>query len=449
LWIALAACASTLWLAVSNYLSQDVAAIPFLWVLPLTLYLLSFVLCFEWDGWYRPEIFRWLLPAAWIAIGSRIGLAGRSGDLRVDIAVMLAALFILCMFCHGELARTKPVRRQELAFFYLMIATGGAVGGIFVGLVAPSVFSTFVELPIGVVASVFLSLVLIYGVTSKGRLIRLAALAIAAFVAASSFHGGTTNVATERNFYGTLQIRDSGEGDLATRTLYNGRTAHGVEFLSAGRRDLPTAYYGKRSGIGLLLAASDFSNRRVAIVGLGAGTLAAYGRKGDVFRFYEINPAVIQAASTHFHFLADGAAATDVVTGDGRLRLEQEPLHSLDLIVLDAFSDDAIPVHLLTREAFQVYFARLRAGHSLAIHVTNRYLDLNPVVESLARAFQKNVLRIHSPADPEEQTLAADWAVVSGSDETTVKLRPFADSGPRKYGPLWTDEYSNLFQVWR
>jgi hypothetical protein len=449
LWIALAACGSTLWLAVSNYLSQEVAAIPFLWVLPLSLYLLSFVLCFEWEGWYRPALFRWLLPAAWIAIGSRVGLTGKSGDLRVDIPVLLAALFIVCLFCHGELARTKPVRRQGLAFFYLTIATGGAIGGVFVGVAAPNVFSSFLELPISVVASVFLALVLIYGVTSRGRLIRLAALAIAAFVAASSFRGGTTNVASARNFYGTLQIRDSGEGDLATRTLYNGRTEHGVEFLSAGRRDVPTAYYGHKSGIGLLLDSSMAANRRVAIVGLGAGTLAAYGRKGDFFRFYEIDPAVIQAASTDFHFLEDSAAATDVVTGDGRLRLEQEPLHSFDLIVLDAFSDDAIPVHLLTREAFQVYFARLRAGCPLAIHVTNRYLDLSPVVESLAAAFQKSVLRIASPGDPERQTLAANWDIVSDSDETIGKLRPYADPGGGKRGPLWTDEYSNLFQVWR
>jgi hypothetical protein len=449
LWIGLAACASTLWLAVSNYLSQEVAAIPFLWVLPLTLYLLSFVLCFDSDRCYRPALFRWLLPAAWVAIGSRIGVTGASGDLRVDIPLMLSALFILCLFCHGELARTKPVRRQGLAFFYLTIAAGGALGGVFVGFAAPNLFSTFLELPIGIVGSVFLSLVLIYGIVSPGRLIRLAALAIAAFVAASSFHGGTTNVVSERNFYGTLQIRDSGQGDMAARTLYNGRTAHGMEFLPAWRRDTPASYYGKQSGIGLLFGASKVPNRRVAIVGLGTGTLAAYGRKGDFFRFYEINPAVIQAASTYFHFLEDSAASTDVVAGDGRLRLEQEPLQSFDLIVLDAFSDDTIPIHLLTREAFQVYFARLRAGRPLVIHVTNRYLDLNPVVESLAAAFQKRVLQIHSQADPEGRIVEANWDIVSGGDETTEKLRPYADPGPGRRGPLWTDDYSNLFQIWR
>ena len=215
------------------------------------------------------------------------------------------------------------------------------------------------------------------------------------------------------------------------------------------RRPAPTAYYGPRSGIGLLLDTAAPPHRHVAIVGLGAGTLAAYGRKGDSFRFYEINPAVIQAARRNFQFLADSAAAVDVVEGDGRLRLEQEPERSFDLIVLDAFSDDAIPVHLLTREAFQTYFARLRPGCPLAVHVTNRYLDLNPVVEAQARALGKSVARIHSATDSVQQTLAADWAVVGDADGPMVTLRPYADAAQVRAGPLWTDEYSNLFQLWK
>jgi len=449
LWIALAACPSALWLAVSNYLSQEVAPIPLLWVLPLTLYLLSFVLCFGWDGWYQRRLFRWLLPLAWIGIGWRIGLSRATGELRMDLVVQLAALFILCLFCHGELARTKPVPRQQLPFFYLMAATGGAVGGIFVALVAPTVFSSYLELPISLVATMFLSLKLIYGIASRGHLIRLGTLATAAFVAALSFRGEATRVATVRNFYGALQIRDSGKGDDAIRTLYNGRTAHGVEFLSASRRHTPTAYYGRRSGIGLLLGASQEPNRHVAIIGLGAGTLATYGRKGDLFRFYELNPAVIQAASENFHFLGDSSATIEVVDGDGRLRLEQEPSQSFDLIVLDAFSDDAIPVHLLTREAFQVYFTRLRPGSTLAVHITNSYLDLDPVVETLARALRKGVVHIRSTGDPREHTFSAVWDIVSGRSATIETLRKYAGPAQPRPGPLWTDEYSNLFQVWR
>jgi hypothetical protein len=441
LWIALAAGPSTLWLATANYLSQEVAAIPFLWVIPLGLYLLSFIVCFEWEGWYRPKLFRWLLPAAWIAMGSRIGLAGSGGDPRLDIPVLLAALFVCCLFCHGELARTKPAPRQGLAFFYLTVAAGGALGGVFVGLAAPNLFPIFLELPIGVVGTVFLALALLYGITSARRLIRLGLVAVAAFVVSSTYSGGRTSVVRERNFYGTLQIADSGQGDAAVRTLYNGRTVHGVEFLSPALRRMPTTYYGELSGVGIVLETVRAPNRRVAIVGLGAGTLATYGRSGDFFRFYEINPAVIRAAAEQFHFLSDSKAATDVVEGDGRLGLQREPAGSFDAIVLDAFSDDAIPVHLLTQEAFELYFTRLRAGCPLAIHVTNRYLDLNPVVEALAGAVHKQVVRIHSPGDAERQTLAADWAVVS--DSTAYGHAERRERAVR----AWTDDYSNLFQA--
>jgi len=444
LWIALAACASTLWLGIANYLSQEVAAIPFLWVLPLGLYLLSFILCFDREGWYRPGLFRWLLPAAWIAMGSRIGLTGSQGDLRLDIPLLLAALLVCCLFCHGELARTKPAPRQGLAFFYLMVAAGGAMGGVFVALAAPSLFPIFLELPIGIVGTVFLALALLYGVTSARRLIRLAVVAVGAFAIASTFSGGKTSVLRERNFYGTLLIGDSGEGEAAVRTLYNGRTVHGVEFLSPARRRLPTTYYGEQSGAGVVLGTSRTPNRRVAFIGLGAGTLATYGRSGDFFRFYEINPAVIRAASEYFHFLGDSRAATDVVEGDGRLGLEREPPASFDAIVLDAFSDDAIPVHLLTQEAFALYFARLRAGGPLVIHLTNRYLDLNPVVEALAGAAHKGVVRIHSPGDAERQTLSADWAVVSAEASAYGRGEP-----PRRAVRPWTDGFSNLFQAWK
>jgi len=440
LWIALAACACTLWLATSNYLSRNVAAIPFLWVLPMGLYLLSFILCFEWEGCYRPRWFRWLLPVAWLAVGSRIGIAGASANPRLDLPVLLAGLFVCCMFCHGELARTKPAPRQGLAFFYLMVAAGGALGGLFVAVVAPSAFSTFLELPIGIVASVFLALMLLWGIPPGRRLARLAVVAAAAFAFAATYSGGVTDLVRERNFYGPLRVADSGKGDRAVRRLFSGRTVHGIEFLAPERRREATAYYGERSGAGLVLGMGRAANRRVAVVGLGAGTLAAYGRQGDRFRFYEIDPAVIRAAREQFHFLADSAAATDVVEGDGRLMLEREPAASFDAIVLDAFTDDAIPVHLLTREAFQMYFSRLRDGCPLVIHLTNRYLDLVPVVEAVSEALDKGVVQMHSAGDGYSQTLAADWAVVSD-----LQPRREAPGGVRP----WTDEYSNLFQALR
>jgi SAM-dependent methyltransferase len=432
LWIALAACASALWLAVANHLSQEVAPVPFLWVLPLSLYLLSFILCFEGHNWYRPAVFRWLMPAAWITAGYTMA---KPAGLRLEISAFSVALFIWCMFCHGELSRTKPRGRRDLTFFYLMLALGGALGALFVGVAAPNLFSTYLELPIGITASVLLALPLIYHVTSRARLVRLGVVALAAFLIAVRFQAGSGDVVQLRNFYGALQVDDSGAGDTAFRSLYNGRTLHGVEFLSPGRNRLATTYYGPESGAGKVLMGGG-KNRRVGIVGLGAG-IATYGRDGDLFRFYEINPAMIQIAGRDFHFLDGSLARTEVVRGDGRLALEKEAPTSFDVIVLDAFSDDSIPVHLLNKEAFGVYFRLLKPSGVLAIHLTNRYLNLAPVVDSLAAAFQKAVTPVHSPADPVQQIVTADWAVISG---------PTSDP-PKPPARLWTDDYSNLFQV--
>ncbi|MBZ5623670.1 MAG: fused MFS/spermidine synthase [Acidobacteriia bacterium] len=447
LWIALAACASALWLAVANHLSQEVAPIPFLWVLPLGLYLLSFILCFEGSGWYRPLLFRWLLPAAWIAVCFRIALEGSIGGLEWEIPVFSAALLICCMFCHGELAESKPDPRRGLAFFYLMIALGGALGAVFVGLVAPNVFSTYLELPVGITACVLLALALLFGFPAR-RLVRLGLFAVLAFVFATRYGSGDAQVVRTRNFYGALQVRDRGAGETAVRALYNGRTLHGVQFLSPSRSRLATAFFSAESGVGRVLESRRTPGRRVAIIGLGAGTLATYGRRGDYFRFYEINPAVIQVASRAFRFLAESQARTDVVLGDGRLALQQEPLQSFDVIVLDAFSDDSIPIHLLTREAFEGYFQRLRGGGILAIHITSRYLDLDPVVEALAGSLQKNVLLIYNQPDPGREVSAADWAILS--EEVMHDLVPYSHppAMARKVRP-WTDDYSNLFQVLR
>lgn len=445
-WILLAACASALWLASSNHLSQEVAAIPFLWVLPMSVYLLTFVIAFAGDGWYRPTVFRWLLPGAWLVIGSRTGLGSGSAGLRTDIVLTLSGLLVVCLFCHGELAHSRPALRERLPFFYLMVATGGAVGGIFVGVAAPAVFSGYLEFPIAVAGSVLLALPLVYGVTSRARLIRLGVLAVAALAVAANLSLGSIAVSKTRNFYGALEVRDSNEGGASVRILYNGRTIHGIEWLDPARRRRPTAYYGPGSGIQHLLDSNAEQNRRVGVIGLGAGTLAAYGRKGDHFRFYEINPAVVRAAQTDFHFLSDSAATINVVTRDGRLGIAREPPASFDIIVLDAFSDDAIPVHLLTYEAFGLYRSRLLVGGVLAIHVTNRYLDLNPVIE--AETAGRKVLRIRSNRDPDRQTLAAEWVLVF-TGYVPEELWQYADATPILRGPLWTDAYSNLFQIWR
>ena len=428
--IALAACGSALWMAVANHLSQEVAPVPFLWVLPLSGYLLSFILCFEGRGWYRPALFKALLPIAWIAAAYRLSNAG-TGSLVSEIAVFTVALFLLCMFCHGEIARTKPESGAPL--FYLTIAAGGALGAFLVGLVAPAVLTTFLELQIAIVGSVVLALYLLYGIRAKARLIRLAVIAIAAFVVATRFEGGAGTVLRERNFYGALQVTDSD----GVRTLYNGKTRHGIEFLAADKLTLPTAYYGPHTGAGQLLAARAVPGR-IGLVGLGVGTLASYGRPGDTFRFYEINPAVIDVASHDFHFLDKSQAKVELIQADGRLAREREPAASFDYLVLDAFSGDSIPVHLLTREAFETYFRILRPDGEIAIHITNRFLDLAPVVRAVAASLGRRVIEVRSEADAEQQVLAADWMLVSASN---------TGEKPSHRTKAWTDDYSNLFEV--
>ena len=434
LWIALAACGSALWLAVANHLSQEVAAIPFLWVLPLGLYLVSFILCFDRDGWYRPRLYRWILPAAWGAMGLRLALRGSGGGFQWELLLFSAALLVCCMFCHGELARMKPAPHQGLTFFYLMIAVGGALGAVLVGLVAPRAFNSYLELPVAIAACVILGLVLLYGYSSPKHLIRLGLVAALAFAAATHFRTSGGSLLKERNFYGTLQVIDSG----SVRALYNGTILHGLQFLPEERSRLGTAYYGPRSGVGLVLQSRQTPNQRVGVIGLGVGTVATYGRSGDYYRFYELNPDVIRVAYSHFRFLRESKAKTEVVAGDGRLALENEPAQNFDVLVVDAFSGDSVPVHLLTKQAFETYFRHLRPGGIVAVHVTNKYLDLASVVEAAAAALGKRALFVHSPADGPSGVHEADWSLVSdGSPAARL---------PRK-ARLWTDDYSNLFQI--
>ena len=449
-WAALAACAAVLWPAVANHLSQEVAAIPFLWVLPLSVYLLSFILCFEGRGWYRPQLFRWLLPLACAAIAWRLGLQGSAGGIEWEIPIFCAALFVCCMFCHGELARLKPHPAEGLAFFYFMVALGGACGAAFVSLFAPNVFHTFLELPVGVAACFILSLPLLYGRGSPRQLLRVSLVAAGAFVFVNTYGAGMQSTLRIRNFYGALQVTASGTGDDAIRSLFNGKVLHGVQYLAAAKSRIATAYYAPETGVGLVMRWLRGGDRwRVAVVGLGAGTLAVYGRPGDSYRFFDINPAVIGIAWRDFRYLRESAANVETVAVDGRLGLAREPAHSLQLIALDAFSGDSIPVHLLTREAFAMYFDRLAAGGVIAIHITNRYLDIAAVVRAVAASLEKPVLVIHNVGDSDRAVQSTDWAILGNHREDLAAIEPFATDQPARRIAPWTDDYSNLFEIFK
>jgi SAM-dependent methyltransferase len=461
-WLALPACASVLLLAITNHLSQNVAAIPFLWVLPLSLYLLSFILCFESSGWYRRNPYLQLLAVALGSMAYAIGM-DLQGNLNIKVLVTLFSLglFTCCMVCHGELAELKPHPRY-LTHYYLMISAGGALGGIIVGLVAPKLFHGYYELPLGLVFCA----VLIVTVLKLDRSLAwfrkwwqpapLAAvvltLALALFVGwqiRNSLAGVRLRV---RNFYGELTVKDSGPPtDLdATRSLTHGTINHGEQFLNPAKRDLPTTYYGKKTGIGVAIRSKGKSNAiRVGVIGLGTGTIAAYAHPGDYYRYYEINPLVLGIAHTQFTFLADCKGKVEVAMGDARLSLERESPENFDVLAVDAFSGDAIPVHLLTRQAMDLYFRHLRPNGILAVHISNRYLDLQPVLEGESRATGHLSRVVDTDDDDTEDVFGATWVLVTspatGFDSDILKSSTEIQS-IRKVR-LWTDDYSNLFRI--
>ncbi len=462
-WTALAACASTLLLAISNHLSQNVAPIPFLWVLPLAVYLLSFILCFEREKVYNRGVF---LPLLVIALdGAAYAIYANEGNPNITWAIptFVATLFICCMVCHGELARLKPDPRH-LTSFYLMISLGGTLGGVFVAIVAPHVFHTYLELPLAMVSCSALAAIVLWisPATWKGKIpVAAVRIAMLAFTVGLAIHLGYQKHRSDRifrlsvrNFYGVLRVRDipPDEENTAVRRLIHGTINHGTQLLDAAHRDEATSYYGPFSGMGRAMGYLQSRGPvRVAVIGLGAGVTASFCRPGDVFRFYEINPLALSIASTWFTFLRDCKADHQVLLGDARLTLEAQPSQQFDLMAIDAFTSDAIPVHLLTREAFALYFRHLKPTGILAVHVSNRYLDLVPVVSRNARDLGKAAFDIDDEDEDKDYYADSDWVLVS-ADSGIFRAPAFKSSSvqPARVRPNlrpWTDDYSNLFQI--
>jgi SAM-dependent methyltransferase len=459
LWMALAACASVLLLSFTSHLSQNIAPIPFLWVIPLVLYLLSFILCFEGRRWYwrGPYI---LLLAICLALVCVSVITGPSHpQIWRLISLYAATLFFACMVCHGELAALKPHPRY-LTSFYLMLSLGGALGGVFVALVAPHLFLDNWELPLSMVGLVAMVLVVLFrdpeSVMYHGRSWTLSIIGIAALVAVTGILGRSYYESFRdarvmvRDFYGWLKVEDSGSGMYAERMLTHGTITHGMQYLDPSRRRWPTTYYGRNCGAGLAVAELGRTDYlKVGVVGLGAGTFAAYGRKGDTFRFYDINPQVVTLAKTEFTYLQDSPANIEIAVGDARLSLTNEPPHGFDLIVLDAFSSDAIPVHLLTKEAFAVYFRQLSPRGVLAVHISNRYLDLKPVVKAAADFYGKEARQVDSEEIDYIGVYGSDWILVA-NDPKIFEAESLAVSA-EKIEPtsirMWTDDFSDLYQI--
>ena len=493
LWIALAACGSALLLAVTNHITQNVASVPFLWIVPLGLYLLSFILCFDASGWYRRGLILRLLGVLLGGMAYALSPSFASLPIKVLIPLFCAGLFVGCMFCHGELARLKP-DPAHLTRFYLLISTGGAAGAIFVALLAPHIFRGYYELHVSLAACAILVLAVhAHDPESDFRRTRwqaswLVLVGLAVALVASLFSAAREEAIESRwmvrNFYGVLSIVEGqvpnvvvvkGESaqpldeDARYLRLMNGTIDHGLQFYAWSKRRWPTSYYGPNSGIGIALRAArqpvfpdvlaegpttkfrpGRPELRAGFIGLGAGTLAAYGQRGDRFTFYEINPLDVEIAQTQFTYLRESEAAIDIVMGDGRLSLEREAPQNFDVLGLDAFSGDSIPVHLLTRQAFELYFRHLKADGILAVHISNKYLNLEPVVSAAATALNKEAVVITNSDDHPRGIYAATW-ILLGNRPALAAASQIEQAGTllgpagRKY--LWTDDYSSLLKL--
>lgn len=450
LWLLLSACGAMLLLSITNHLTQNIAAVPFLWVLPLAIYLVTFILAFSRRIRIPRVLILRLLAVALGSIGYLLYETGFAQPLQLGIPLFCFGLFAACLFCHSELDRTKP-GPSHLTLFYLLVSLGGACGAIFVGLMAPRLFTATYELPISLLLTALLVCTTTWQDGWSSRLLWVVlTIAMAKGIGTEVRQTEMGSIVMMRSFYGSLRVMHSGTAENQLRTLYHGTITHGSQFLFPPRRLRATTYYGRNSGAALALLFCCSGPKRVGIIGLGAGSLAAYGRPGDIFRFYEINPQVQQIAQSVFTYLRESRAKVDVALGDARLSLENEPPQRFDVLLVDAFSGDAVPVHLLTKEAIALYLKHLEPSGILAFHVSNSYLNLAPVVRQLADYYGKQSRLLSNKGNAEEDETAADWVLVA-DPATFARLQGGSEIGkPVKDRPglrLWTDDYSSLTQV--
>jgi len=466
LWILLSACASLLVLAVTSQITQEVAVIPFLWVLPLIIYLLSFVFAFSDQRLYQRGLFTTLLfisTTAWIYI-----LINPLTNYILQIVIYSILLFSAAMICHGELYALRP-NAELLTRFYLLVSIGGAIGGIFVNLVAPIIFQGYWELYLGFAFVWILLAFVSYQRTGTRKgflfnvLIGTIATAVTLLMVFFIQNISSGNLYIHRNFYGVVRVKqmEFEKGQVDTRVLVHGSTIHGFQFIDPTLKDTATSYFSRNSGVGLAIINNPHygTGMRVGILGLGAGTLAAYGQSGDRYRFYEINQEMVDLANGkagYFSFLQDSQAEIEVVVGDARLSLENELKEGMqknfDILILDTFSSDAIPVHLVTREAFEIYLKCLASDGLIAANITNDRLDLRPVLWQLAQYYKLDmaVLR-NSPNGDSPGAFQSIWVLLTRNSKLleapALTERVDRMDGFSTYIRLWTDDYSNLIQI--
>jgi hypothetical protein len=493
-WLGLSSLASVMFLAVTNEVCQNVASVPLLWVVPLSLYLMSFIIAFDHSRWYSRPAFAWGVLVLLVAVVHyEVGvetldavlnyILGRTGDDEIflsslwwlEAACYFFALFLVATLCHGELARARPAPAY-LTTFYLTMSFGGAIGGLLVNLAAPYLFATFFEFYLGLTISVLAATVLVAATAYPLRqaAVRWPMIGMAVVLAGVSLVGilfdqlpdpdpKYRDVFESRNFYGVVSVMHRAIGDRDENyTFFSGHIQHGKQLADPARRHIPLTYYGE--GSGCELAVKYVQERspqcKIGIVGLGVGTIATYGRAGDSLRMYEINPEVIKIAkdTRWFHFLSDCPSQQEVVLGDARLQLERElkanGSHQFDLLIIDAFSGDAVPTHLLTREAFDVYLKHLAPRGMLALHITNTHLDLYPVVSKLADHYGYSHRRIYKSGDSDKLLQRTYYMLITNDPQflaqTPNKIDDLPDYLRRdRQVPMWTDDYTNLTSLLR
>ena len=455
MWLAFSALGSVMLLASTSHITQNIASVPFLWVLPLSLYLLTFVLAFEGRGgrgWYE----RWMMFVTLLfVVGMAAGLSAGRGVLDVSLAVPLysVGMFVSVFFCNGELALRKPAPRY-LTQFYLTISLGGALGGLFVGLLAPRLFPTTFELPLALMALAAMGLVVVWNNKFLIGPALVASLATAWYGSEYLTFLRDDVIYMHRNFYGTLRVREQGTGDLQVRRLLHGVILHGEQSTTAPDRLEPGTYYARTSGVGRAIEARQSAGPvRLGVVGLGVGTLSAYGRAGDTVRFYELDPDVLALAKNYFSYLPSSPSNLEFVIGDARLSLERElargAKQGYDVLAIDAFSSDSIPVHLITREAIDLFMQHVAPDGILAIHISNRFLDLKPVLANIAQSLGLEARLVSDSPTGSGSASITDWVLIARTDA------PFAHElldvatpvEPNPSFSLWTDQFNNLLDV--
>lgn len=504
-WILLAAVPSSLLLGVTTYLSTDVAVVPLLWVVPLALYLLTFIAAFARTPWVPERVSTAALPV--LILPLVVVLVLRMAEPAwLIVPLHLTAFAVAALVCHGQLASERP-HASRLTLFYLCLSIGGALGGLFNALVAPLIFELPIEYPLALVAAallkpyrgiapakhrpdtrdvlfpLLLGLAVAVAYVLVGRagesLARIEVplalglpafvcylfsprpvrfgLGIAALLAASTLRPDAAGsvVELDRSFYGVHRVMNDPVNNL--RLLFHGNTLHGVQSLDPAKAGDPQAYYTREGPAGQVFdALAAGQPRSVAVVGLGAGAMAALARPGDTWTFFEIDPAVVRLArdAGYFTYLRDARGSVDVVVGDARLSLARTD-RTFDIIVLDAFSSDAVPVHLLTREALQLYLSRLRPGGVLAFHASSRFLRLRPVFAALARDAGLADLREFDKRDERQSAWSgwtpSEWVLLARSRDDFRALASDSRWGPIEDAPaaVWTDDYSNVLAALR